>query len=154
MLADCLYGNRCLANRAGFTPAECKPISCPVGDAAATACTLEYDPIICNSRLVSSGITCAYSNECLAAAAGYSTEDFAGQCVFASVITPVRSVPFETVSATDAGGTESSGATTTSTTEAPTTADSSAAAPQTMVVGSFLAIMSALVVAISALVMM
>lgn len=140
-MADCLYGNRCLANRAGFAPGECKPISCPVGDAA-TACTLEYDPIICNSRLVSSGITCAYSNECLAAAAGYSTEDFAGQCVFASVITPARSVPFETLSAT-----ESSGAT--GTTEAPNTDDS--AAPQTM--GALAIIVSALVVAVSALVM-
>ena len=101
LIIECLYGNRCLANRAGFAPSECKPVSCPPQDNNA-GCSLEYDPIICNSKLVSSGITCSYSNACLAQAAGYTTEAHAGQCIFASSIQPGRSVQPQSTSETDA----------------------------------------------------
>ena len=128
---DCLYGNRCLANRAGWASAECKPVSCPESSAG-SVCTLEYDPIVCNSRLVSAGITCAYSNACLASEAGYTTDSYAGQCIYPSLITPTRSVSFDATAVGDV-------------TAAPTTA--SAAPVKTI------AFASALAMAVSALVM-
>lgn len=98
---DCLYGNRCLANRAGWQNSECSPVSCPVSSDTA-ACTYDYNPIVCNSNLVAGGITCSYSNACLAEAAGYTTEATAGQCIV-PVVTEIASFAAAAVDTTSTG---------------------------------------------------